>query len=463
MVTSKVLAAVLTPSSLFVAEAGKRKPHPHPEYTSLLSLISHTSTVIGSKTETSESLDASYSTDHSSSTGAVDMVSTALGGSSTITWPQTTTLSASFPDYTASVDPTAISDSEFDSETSTPPSSFGPTLADVTTIEASTTTKATITVSTDKSEPSNSLTSANTSNSGFISASIDATDIATSVIPTTSNESTATADATISAHSTSTELRTSTDTTEPYAISETVSSGDSRVSIDTSTTDITTSDEPTIIIDATTATKSLWTSTTSSASCPVVSVSIEGPSFEGDNTGENRWDYMGQFAGIAVPFQQKSSTSQDVPRAHSGEQFALVSSGPGSTLGSDMWRPISLDSIKKYQVRFSYAPLSDPDQDWDFSFIIATQRYGHVHNERVFVPKGAPFKYVQRTAIFQGAMNDHLYAFIRVNNQAIVRYVAIDDIYVGEYKPACAQWPKLQIHVDVSGERRDVCPSMSGG
>ncbi|KAI7760248.1 hypothetical protein LZL87_007541 [Fusarium oxysporum] len=260
MVTSKVLAAVLTPSSFFVAEAGKCKPHPHPEYTSLLSLISHTSTVIGSKTETSESLDASYSTDHSSSTGAVDMVPTALGGSSTITWPQTATLSASFPDYTASVDPTAISDSEFDSETSTPPSSFGPTLADVTTIEASTTTKATITVSTDKSEPSNSLASANTSNSGFISASIDATDIATSVIPTTSNESTATADATISAHSTSTELRTSTDTTEPYAASETVSSGDSRVSIDTSTTDITTSDEPTIIIDATTATSEAPTS-----------------------------------------------------------------------------------------------------------------------------------------------------------------------------------------------------------
>ncbi|ENH62577.1 hypothetical protein FOC1_g10012812 [Fusarium oxysporum f. sp. cubense race 1] len=366
MVTSKVLAAVLTASSFFVAEAGKCKPHPHPEYTSLLSLISDTSRVIGSKTETTESLDASYSTDLSSSTGAVDMGSTTLGGSSTITWPQTTTLSASFPDYTASVDPTAISDSE-----------------------------------------------------------------------------------------------TSTDSTVSYATTGTVSSGDSRVSTGTSTTDITTSNGPTTTIDATTVTseaptsidatttlitslssseststtESLWTSTTSSASCPVVSVSIEDPSFEGDNTGENRWDYMGQFAGIAVPFQQKSSTSQDVPRAHSGEQFA---SGPGSTLGSDMWRPISLDSTKKYQVWFSYAPVSDPDQDWDFSFIIATQRYGHVHKETVFVPKGAPFKYVQRTAIFQGAMDDHLYAFIRVNNQAVARYVAIDDIYVGEYKPACA-------------------------
>jgi hypothetical protein len=103
-----------------------------------------------------------------------------------------------------------------------------------------------------------------------------------------------------------------------------------------------------------------------------------------------------------------------------------------------MWRPISLDPTKKYQVWFSYAPVSDPDQDWDFSFIIATQRYGHVHNEKVLVPKGAPFKYVQRTAIFQGAMNDHLYAFIRANSQAAVRYVAIDDIYVSEYAPTCA-------------------------
>ncbi|KAF4417635.1 hypothetical protein FACUT_12090 [Fusarium acutatum] len=247
------------------------------------------------------------------------------------------------------------------------------------------------------------------------------------------------------------------------------SSGDSSVSTDTPTTDITTSDGPTTTIDATTVTseapasidttttlvttlssseststtESLWTSTTSSASCPVVSVSIEDPSFEGDNTGENRWDYMGQFACIAVPFQQKSSTSQDILRAHSGDQFALVSSGPGSTLVSDMWRPISLDSTKKYQVWFSYAPVSDPDQDWDFSFIISTQKYGHVHNEKVFVPKGAPFKYVQRTAIFQGAMNDHLYAFIRVNSQAAVRYVAIDDIYMGEYKPIWAVQQRL--------------------
>ncbi|KAF4949741.1 hypothetical protein FGADI_8679 [Fusarium gaditjirri] len=456
MVTSKVLAAVLTASSFFVAEAGKCKPHPHPEYTSLLSLISHTSTVIDSTAETTESLDASYSKDHSSSTGAVDMVSTALGGSSTIAWSQTTTLSASFPDYTATVDPTAISVSESDSKTSTSPSSLGPTLADVSTMA-----RATITVSTDKSKPSNSLTSASTSNSSVISVSIDAADTKTSVISATYKESTTTADATISAHSTSTELRISTDTAVSYSTAETAGSGDSRASTDTSTTDIATSGGPTTTIDTTivsseaptgidtattlvtslsssesTSTKEgLWTSTTPSASCPVVSVSIEDPSFEGDNTGENRWDYMGQFAGIAVPFQQKRSTSGDVPRAHSGEQFA---SGSGSTLGSDMWRPISLDSTKKYQVWFSYAPVSDPDQDWEFSFIIATQRYGHVHNEKVFVPKGAPFKYVQRTATFQGATDDHLYAFIRANNQAVACYVAIDDIYVGEYKPACA-------------------------
>ncbi|CVL11326.1 uncharacterized protein FPRN_07736 [Fusarium proliferatum] len=468
MVASRVLAIVLAASSVFVAEAGKCKPHSHPKYTSLLSWISGTSTVIGPKAGTAQSLDASYSTDHSSSTGAGELVPTALSGSSAITWPQTTTLSASFSDYTASVNPPAISDSEFDSETSTStsPNSFGSTLAAVTTSDDLTTTRATTTTtaSTDESEPSNSSTPDNTSNSGLLTDSIDTTDTAASIIPAASNESTATADAATTAHSTSIEPRTSTDTTVSYATTEIVSSGDRKVSTDTSTIDIATSDGPTTTIDATTVTsgvptsidttttlltllpssestsvtESLWTSTTSSASCPVVSVSIEDPSFEGDNTGENRWDYMGQFAGIAVPFQQKSSTSQDVPRAHSGDQFALVSSGPGSTLGSDMWRPISLDSTKKYQVWFSYAPVSDPDQDWDFSFIIATQRYGHVHNEKVFVPKGAPFKYVQRTSIFQGAMNDHLYAFIRLNSQAAVRYVAIDDIYVGEYKPTCA-------------------------
>ncbi|KAI1013548.1 hypothetical protein LB503_001854 [Fusarium chuoi] len=449
MVASRVLAVVLTASSFFVAEAGKC-----------------TSTVIGSKAGTTQSLDASYSTDHSSSTGAGELVPTASSGSSATTWPQTTTLSVSFSDYTASVNSPAISDSELDSETSTsvstsPPNSFGSTLADVTTSDDPTTTRATTTASTDESEPSNSSTPTNTSNSGLVTELIDTNDTAASIIPTASNESTATADAATTAHSTSIEPRTSTDTTVSYTTTETVSSGDSKVSTDTSTIDIATSDGPTTTIDATTVTsdvptsidttttlltslssfestsitESLWTSTTSSASCPVVSVSIEDPSFEGDNTGENRWDYMGQFAGIAVPFQQKSSTSQDVPRAHSGDQFA---SGPGSTLGSDMWRPISLDSTKKYQVWFSYAPVSDPDQDWDFSFIIATQKYGHVHNEKVFVPKGAPFKYVQRTAIFQGAINDHLYAFVRLNSQAAVRYVAIDDIYVGEYKPTCA-------------------------
>ncbi|CCT68612.1 uncharacterized protein FFB20_14547 [Fusarium fujikuroi] len=386
MVASRVLAIVLAASSVSVAEAGKCKPHSHPKYTSLLSWISGTSTVIGPKAGTAQSLDASYSTDYSGSTGAGELVPTALSGSSAITWPQTTTLSASFSDYTASDNPPAISDSEFDSETSTStsPNSFGSTLAAVTTSDDPTTTRATTTTtaSTDESEPSNSSTPDNTSNSGLLTDS-------PSIIPTASNESTATADAATTAHSTSIEPRTSTDTTVSYATTEIVSSGDRKVSTDTSTIDIATFDGPTTTIDATTVTsgvptsidttttlltslsssestsvtESLWTSTTSSESCPVVSVSIEDPSFEGDNTGENRWDYMGQFAGIAVPFQQKSSTSQDVPRAHSGDQFALVSSGPGSTLGSDMWRPISLDSTKKYQAWFSYAPVSDPDQD----------------------------------------------------------------------------------------------------
>ncbi|PNP77233.1 hypothetical protein FNYG_09533 [Fusarium nygamai] len=355
-----MLATVLTASSFFVAEAGKCKSHPHPD----------------SKTGTTQSLDAPYSTDSSSSTGAGEVVPTALSGSSATA----STLSANLPDYTASYDPTASSDFEFDSETSTStptsPNSFDSTLADGTIIEKLTTTRATITASTDKLEPSKSLTLANTSDSGVVSASTDTTDATTSIIPTISNESTAATDAATSAHSTSTEPRTSTDPITSYATTGTVSSGDSSVSSDTSTTDITTLDGPTTTIDATTVTseapasidttttlvttlssseststtESLWTSTTSSASCPVVSVSIEDPSFEGDNMGENRWDYMGQFAGIAVPFQQKSSTSQDVPLAHSGDQFAQVGhiSAPLD--------PLKLTSLKTCQLKTRLYP-----------------------------------------------------------------------------------------------------------
>jgi hypothetical protein len=70
-----LLLAVVTASSFFVAEAGKCKSHPHPEYTSLLSWISDASTVISSKTGTIHSLDVTYSTDSSSSTGADDVIS----------------------------------------------------------------------------------------------------------------------------------------------------------------------------------------------------------------------------------------------------------------------------------------------------------------------------------------------------------------------------------------------------
>ncbi|KAF4339813.1 hypothetical protein FBEOM_6287 [Fusarium beomiforme] len=348
------------------------------------------------------------------------------------------------------------------------------TSTETTRLEDSTTTSATIAISTDISESRSSFVFTNTIASGDNSALSDATNITgattdaieISTIPTTSNEQTETAHIVTSAKSSSTELGISSDTTEISATIVSASSGDSRVSTDTIYTDImvsdTTSNSPTTTIDATpvtseattavdttttliisiseaettTTTERLWTSTTTAESCPVVSVSIEDPSSEGGNTGEDRWDCMGQFAGIAVPFQQESSTSQDIPRARSGEY--LISAGAGSTLGSDMWRPISLDPTKKCQDRFSYAPVPVPDQDWGFSFIISTQRGGHVYNEKVVVPKGAPFKYVHRTAIFQGAVNDRLYAFMRINNQAVVRSVAVDDIYVGEYKPTCA-------------------------
>ncbi|KAM0557207.1 hypothetical protein ACHAPJ_005471 [Fusarium lateritium] len=161
------------------------------------------------------------------------------------------------------------------------------------------------------------------------------------------------------------------------------------------------------------------------------------------------------FSSIPVPFQKKSSASQDVPRANSGDQFALLSSGTGSTVGSDMWRPVSLDPTKKYQVWFSFAPVSSPDEDWSAGFQISTRVYGLVYKETIAVSKGSRFKYIHCTATFQGAAGDadHSYAILRASSASVApRLVAVDDVYVAEYTPSCT----------VPNEPTDLCGGTQG-
>lgn len=62
-----------------------------------------------------------------------------------------------------------------------------------------------------------------------------------------------------------------------------------------------------------------------------------------------------------------------------------------------------------------FAAVSDPDEDWNFNFIIATRMYGHASKENIIVPKGSPLVYRQQSAIIRGAQGDNLYAFMRVN------------------------------------------------
>ncbi|KAF5026155.1 hypothetical protein F66182_1719 [Fusarium sp. NRRL 66182] len=330
--------------------------------------------------------------------------------------------------------------------------------------------------------------SSSTESAGAVSTSSDAISVSTSHESTvTSMLSTSHVYSSISVGRSSSDITSRTDAstttsgtsftiTDTTPTAETTTSTDTTTSIDitvatdsttliqhtaptdsTATTDVTTSIDTTttpsssVATSETTTTESFWTSTTE-ASCPIITSSIDDPGFEGDNSGPNRWDYMGAMAGVAVPFQKASSTSQDVPRANTGDQFALLSGGTGSTLATDMWKPMSLDPAKKYQVWFAFAPVSSPDEDWTFSFIIATRKGGHVHRENLVVPKGAPFKYIHRTAMVQGAAGDNLYAFMRINTSPVPRLVAVDDIYVAEYAPSCA----------VPTEPTELCNSIQG-
>ncbi|KAG8353609.1 hypothetical protein FVEN_g8582 [Fusarium venenatum] len=233
---------------------------------------------------------------------------------------------------------------------------------------------------------------------------------------TTSIEQTTTTDAVISAQLTSAEIA---DTTETPAITE------------ITTTDVTTAEFITVsALESASITESLWTSTTA-VSCPVYSNVVDDSSFEGENNAPNRWESMGQFAGTAVTYQKQRSTSQEVPRAHSGDQFALLGTG----VGTDMRRVVSLDN-KKYQIWITYAAISDPDQDWSFNFVVATSS-GHATRQTINVPRGSPFAYKQESTIFQGRKDDFISVLARPLADSKPRFVAIDDIYVAEYVPSC--------------------------
>lgn len=99
---------------------------------------------------------------------------------------------------------------------------------------------------------------------------------------------------------------------------------------------------------------------------------------------------------------------------------------------------MSLDPTKKYQVWFTFAAVSEPDEDWNFNFIIATRKGGQASRENIIVPKGSPFVYRQQSTIIRGAEGDNLYAFMRANAGSNPRLVAVDDIYITEYAPSCS-------------------------
>ncbi|KAF4954108.1 hypothetical protein FSARC_12214 [Fusarium sarcochroum] len=420
MIGSKVLVAVLTTASFWAVDAGKCKPHPN--QTSLLT-ISDTSTAASSATGS----DVQPSTEAIESTESVGAEFATSGDSS----------------VTISHQPTI-------------PGSLNPT--------TSSTSLTYSTISIDSTSSSYETTPHNSATSGSFTTEADAT---VSVDPTISTDSTISIDTAVSSYTASTEIKvydssttvdsatTSTDTftstetthlTYPTALTDTTATTDTTTSSDITTTLVTS-----VSTSGSTTTESFWTSTTE-ASCPIISSSIEDPGFEGDNSGTNKWEYMLSFSGVPVPFQKKSSPSQDVPRANSGNQFALLSSGSGSTVGSDMWRPISLNPTKKYQIWFTFAAVSSPNEDWSFAFQVSTWVHGPVYKETIAVPKGSPFKYLHGTAIFQGAAGDHLYAITRASSVSAPRLVAVDDIYVAEYEPSCA----------VPTEPTDLCGGTQG-
>ncbi|RBR16269.1 uncharacterized protein FIESC28_07019 [Fusarium coffeatum] len=462
MISSKLFAVVVTASTWWVVDAGKCKPHPNP--TSFLTLTSGdlpaTSYPVSYFTSSGDDAHVFSSTDPLSSSRLTETGSSGISESSAMPSYQIPTSSPTASDSTTASVSTASSDNVI-IEAPTFSSSFTTVVSvDVTTLGDSSTTTDTITTSinelssTEVSSSTKVSSSTGVSSLTSISSSTEvstSTDVSTSTEVSSTDVSTST-DAAISTHSTtsfettissdlatSAEQTTTTDTAIPTQPTSAEASDITETTVTTfitALTDVTTTASTTVFTsETTTTTENLWTSTTA-ASCPVYSSSLNDPSFEGDNTGPDRWDYMGQFAGVAVPFQKENSMSEKVPRAYSGNQFALLSAGLGSKLGSDMWRPMSLDPTKKYRVWFTFAAVSDPDEDWYFNFIIATRMYGHASRETINVPKGSPFVYRQQSTIIQGAQGDNLYAFMRVNAGSNPRLVAVDDIYVADHPPS---------------------------
>ncbi|KAI1056193.1 hypothetical protein LB507_002638 [Fusarium sp. FIESC RH6] len=366
MIFSKFFAVVMTASTLWVLDAGKCKPHPKP--TSFLTLTSGdspaTSSPVSYFTSSGDDANVFSSTDPLGSSRLTETVSSDISESSAMPSYQIPTSSPTASNSTAASVSIGSSDNVV-SKAPTFSSSFTTVLLiDITTLGDSSTTTDTITTSinelsstdivtssTDVSSSTGIPSSIGVSTSTEVSARIS-THSTTSFETTISAEQTTTTDTTtyktIPSQSTPTELSDTTETTVTTYI--------------TALTDVTTTASTTVYTsEITTTTENFWTSTTV-PSCPVYSISLSDPSFEGDNTGPDRWDYMLQFAGVAMPFQKEDSMSKKVPRAHTENQFALLSIGPGSTLGSNMWRPMSLNPTKKYQVWFTFAAVSDPNK-----------------------------------------------------------------------------------------------------
>lgn len=116
-----------------------------------------------------------------------------------------------------------------------------------------------------------------------------------------------------------------------------------------------------------------------------------------------------------------------------------------------MRRVLFLDSTKKYQIWFSFAAISHPDEDRIVNFIIAT-RNGHAWRELVNVPKGSPFVYRQETTIMQAAQDEWVVPFMRINAASTSRQVAVGDIYIAEYTPSCFK----------PTEKTDLCGAVQG-
>ncbi|XEV00517.1 hypothetical protein FSHL1_005804 [Fusarium sambucinum] len=421
MVSSKLFTVAVTASSLWAVDAGKCRPH-----TSFLTLTSGASTTTSSSSRyfisPDDGTNASYSTDYSTSTDSVEGISFGMSDSSATTLDQTTTSGSSISEPTATIHSTVSSNTDV-IEVSSVSSSFATEiLVETTTFSDPTTTIDTITIPTDAS------TSIDTSLSTGITVLTGTTDITmstgsdapyetiVSTKSTTSIEQTTTTDVVISAQLTSVEI---TDTIETPATTE------------ITTADVTITEFTTVsVLKSASTTESLWTSTTA-VSCPVYSNAVDDSSFEGENNAPNRWESMGQFAGTVVTYQKQSSTSQEVPRAHSGDQFVLL----GTDVGTDMRRVVSLDN-KKYQIWITYAAISDPDQDWSFNFVVATSS-GHATRQTINVLRGSPFVYKQESTIFQGRKDDSISVLARPLADLKPRLVAIDDIYVAEYVPSC--------------------------